>query len=1448
MTTSAALVDTFQSLMNSSERNTMMEDNYFDYDDYDNGRDGNLMNDSSYMVHNVDEQQGVLCHQLHQLLQQHQYRQTAKQGTTRAPNNDPASLENADPNHSSTTTASVTASISIRELFPDARMADLLPNVVTPLLNARVETQELLPGTQDVRANQEVLDDTAALSLTVPALQAGRLYAHLLSRPGALGSGLVDLEPLTALVALIRRWNTECCGREKDAMKCASTAGSSLDRPIQSPSKSPPKKRVRRTGGRSSSQDDKEFEDFDEMEDSDEEMVASSPEEYNVLALGSFVALELVKIPQQQEMASWSSESREIVLDGVIAAMGTAAALLAGNEGSDTLHVILSESKKSMEQCLSVSAGQQQSTHFQLQRHESSVVILRGLMHLLQLKVILPNGEKGIQEAHLVAGQVLSSLMERTRETSKTAAAYSAKTPSKKARRSSLGSLAKSPKSTLFKKRRPSLDGIIPITSPVLKKRDPRRSSIGASTMLADKPNGVSAVFLGLLQKLATLRSGLEKAALRKSTVKTIQTCLEWMPHAERTHFLRYLLKICHSKVSVHRLVASELLGAILSQEWLEQHKDDLVGEATEENEDEYTSPRSPEEESKAERLPPALWKALRGRLIDRISSVRAASAASLECAASAVPNQSGGSMNCFVNDDGEMLLTALRKRAMKDETATVRKAAVTALTKLLIIQKEKFSEFYLSAICDLCQDASLLTRRAAAESLTTLLQAFSEVTDNSIAQDAQGAPFSVGLIEESWSACVLPMVMDDETSVKAVSAFHRIVVTPLLEDIDTKQKSAWRILASVGNLSSQRGASKGASKALEKALTHLAKDDSTLVQGVLMMKATTVARQSLEDESMPESTVVGVWCLMEALINIGNTNQKRKSNRLGFCTTAWEVMLRRSSKMPTSVALRSTLKSSLVVLSKCTSTMTTTDAESCQSKLLQSVVDFSLSPDVISCGISAILELNTRVYPDNDAHHCDDWIRTVLMNCEEEVASFLQEVRDISEARYSDIIDRREKKTVRALFTAGEVSIAGFRPEDDEKPDASSSYVPPSKQLKEFVQIMVSDCFPGTRGVKAPASIRAHAFTTLGKFCLRDESMARASLTVLARELHPSITNTNPSIQSNALLVLGDLCVRYTNMTDRYLPVMASCLQNGADETETSLMGSSSVVRKHAVLLLSSLLLQDYVKWRGLLFHRFLVACSDLDDEVATLAETVLTGPLWVRNPKLFFNHFVEAIFVLNRCTAHPIYISAASQGDGGSGIAVGFDGINLNGPGGEDRRRMMYGFLLSKLSDEEKIGITARLAKEVLGGAVESSGDLSRVCQGPPPNGFSSSPRLTSAWNVLMDTFYVLTHKAIKVGKVQDDAEAAALEDPNLPNASRQVTVAKNRLLSKISLKHMMEIVLPILCNLKVKLQASNSPLLKDLMTYLLEIYRNYKTEVREFLANDPTLLQEIEYDARQ
>ena len=176
----------------------------------------------------------------------------------------------------------------------------------------------------------------------------------------------------------------------------------------------------------------------------------------------------------------------------------------------------------------------------------------------------------------------------------------------------------------------------------------------------------------------------------------------------------------------------------------------------------------------------------------------------------------------------------------------------------------------------------------------------------------------------------------------------------------------------------------------------------------------------------------------------------------------------------------------------------------------------------------------------------------------------------------------------------------------------------------------------------------------------------------------------------------------------------------------------------------------------------------------------------------------------------------------------------------------------MLSKLSPEEKIGCTARLTKEVLGSALNES-DLHRVCTNPIRNSDSNKVAdkdYESAFNVLSDAFAILCSPNLRVDKSnQANNDDDATDDPNLPsNTNKRVVAARGKLLSKISRTHLIEIVLPILCNLKMVLQKSCSPLLKDLMTYMVHIYRAYKEEVKDFLSNDPSLLQEIEYDAKQ
>ena len=191
------------------------------------------------------------------------------------------------------------------------------------------------------------------------------------------------------------------------------------------------------------------------------------------------------------------------------------------------------------------------------------------------------------------------------------------------------------------------------------------------------------------------------------------------------------------------------------------------------------------------------------------------------------------------------------------------------------------------------------------------------------------------------------------------------------------------------------------------------------------------------------------------------------------------------------------------------------------------------------------------------------------------------------------------------------------------------------------------------TRGMSVPSNIRAHAFVTLGKFCLRNKPLAREHINIYLRELHApghsydygkidhkivpdsekvsresTICSVN-SVKSNALIVLGDLCIRYTNLVDRHIGSLASCLQD-----------PDPLVRKHALILLTQLLLQDFLKWRGMLLFRFIATSTDTNPEISELARNILTKTLVSKFPSDFYClHFAESVLVFNECEDHPLY-----------------------------------------------------------------------------------------------------------------------------------------------------------------------------------------------------------------
>ena len=63
-----------------------------------------------------------------------------------------------------------------------------------------------------------------------------------------------------------------------------------------------------------------------------------------------------------------------------------------------------------------------------------------------------------------------------------------------------------------------------------------------------------------------------------------------------------------------------------------------------------------------------------------------------------------------------------------------------------------------------------------------------------------------------------------------------------------------------------------------------------------------------------------------------------------------------------------------------------------------------------------------------------------------------------------------------------------------------------------------------------------------------------------------------------------------------------------------------------------------------------------------------------------------------------------------------------------------------------------------------------------------------------------------------------------------------------------NVIENIVPIVIALKHKLEEMKSPLIDDLMSYLREIMKDYKSEVKEILSADKQLAAEIQFDLKK
>merc|ERR1719235_2404902 len=266
-------------------------------------------------------------------------------------------------------------------------------------------------------------------------------------------------------------------------------------------------------------------------------------------------------------------------------------------------------------------------------------------------------------------------------------------------------------------------------------------------------------------------------------------------------------------------------------------------------------------------------------------------------------------------------------------------------------------------------------------------------------------------------------------------------------------------------------------------------------------------------------------------------------------------------------------------------------------------------------------------------------------------------------------------------------------------------------------------------------------------------------------------------------------------------------------------------LLRKHAAMVLSHLLSEDFIKFRGSIQHRFIYALSD---------------------PAIYVREFVEAVFervLLHRIAAPAVcFVDAVTALNGWLGCKL-YQGARGNASfclaDEPERRQRVYVFLLDRMTNEKKFAVQAAIVSNLLTLFADDNDDGDAV---PLPETYDEP-----AGKVLRDCLKLLACKEIRVsfakketGEEGDDAPAAGAA------AAAAGDQAKEKAISGLLKKHMAETVVPTLVSLKFIMEKKTSIFLRDLRACLNEVIKDYRDELSSLNLNTQ-LIREIAWDLK-
>jgi len=727
---------------------------------------------------------------------------------------------------------------------------------------------------------------------------------------------------------------------------------------------------------------------------------------------------------------------------------------------------------------------------------------------------------------------------------------------------------------------------------------------------------------------------------------------------------------------------------------------------------------------------------------------------------------------------------------AAADEKPIARRAALNLFDAVVVILREplgldadKLAEFFdVNVLASLSADESILVRKSCISSLALLLRTCPE-------------PRLCGI----WVKNVLPLVLDVELSVveRALDELEAAVLNPLAESAQAragkhKGGEAGGLPAVLGNLDSE------AVEYLQRGLGQLAKrNDGRLpqrfVDSLIYMVQDCLTPLPLREWPM------AVWSMLEEVTSIEpagsisfdlilnawilfSTPPGGKQGGLGGLASA--AVHQRGSNSEGVLGTKI-----LRVLEHLVPSASQDRMQELMDSLCGALASFSAPPSMIRalmCTIERVEETwkAKKLYAQR-AQERAAWR-----------ASFLKSIQAmLSEFVRPDVQGRaiNQQALCSALFTLGELALMDI------------SII--SEGIVMQVQTIATNTIwrDGKRVDTEPAA-RGQAFATLGKFCLKKDILAKKSVELLVLHLN---TSESFVVRNNVLIALGDLCIHYTSLVDRFVPYMTGLLQD-----------PNELLRKQACMTLASLLSEDFIKLRGSIMLRLLYVLSDPSEPVRSFVECVFARILHARNATMFSQSFLDVICALNGWAGLPNF-----QG------ATGNEEFSLQRS--PSRRAMIYRFMLTLMSNDQKFNVCAQIVTTLLAAFVDAEEKIDLPTTITEPAG-----------QALSDGLALLCCKEMRIcfttqrAGQDEDGEAEGGGDKASAEAARGV-------LSSILKRNMCENIVPVLIQLKNLMEARHSPFLRQLRHCLREILRDFKDDLKDMLAGDAQLASEIAFD---